>query len=64
MERGHGGTGANTQKIKLSEAYYKYWTRTLRCSRTELAEAVAAVGHNASAVKEYLERHVRDDNRS
>jgi hypothetical protein len=64
MERGHGGTGANTQKIKLSEAYYKYWTRTFSCSRAELAEAVEAVGHNASAVKEYLERQVRDEDRS
>jgi hypothetical protein len=64
MAREHGSTTGDTRKVKLSEAYYVFWTRALRCSRTELAEAVAVVGHNASAIKEYLERRARDEDRS
>jgi hypothetical protein len=64
MVRGRSGTSGDTQKVKLSEAYYVFWTRALRCSRSELAEAVAAVGHNASAIKEYLERHIPDEDPS
>jgi hypothetical protein len=32
-----------------------YWTKALNCSRDELRDAVAAVGHSADKVREYLD---------
>jgi hypothetical protein len=43
--------------ISLEEDWeVKYWTEALACSVMELKDAVAAVGHSAQKVREYLER--------
>lgn len=48
--------------ISLSEDWeVKYWTEALGCSVLHLKDAVAAVGHSAEKVKNYL-KTVKTDN--
>jgi hypothetical protein len=44
--------------ISLKEDYeMRYWTQALGVTKSELMEAVHAVGHSASRVRAYLTSH-------
>lgn len=48
-------TGLDRKLISLTEEYeLNDWTASLGCTRDQLREAVAAVGHSAEAVRAYL----------
>jgi hypothetical protein len=48
-------TGLDRKLIALEEPHeVRSWTESLKCSETELRDAVKAVGNSASAVREYL----------
>ncbi|HSW17696.1 MAG TPA: DUF3606 domain-containing protein [Ramlibacter sp.] len=37
----------------------QYWSKELACSDAELADALSQVGNHVTAVRDYLESHVR-----
>jgi hypothetical protein len=48
-------TGLDRKLISLEEKHeVRSWTETLKCSETQLRDAVKAVGNSAEAVREYL----------
>lgn len=49
---------ADAARVALQQPWeVRYWTRRFSCTREELTEAVAAVGHMAADVEEWLARH-------
>jgi hypothetical protein len=50
--------GRDRDLIALKEDYeVRYWTQALGVTKSELIEAVRAVGHSAVAVRRYLASH-------
>lgn len=48
-------TGLDRKLISLKEPHeVRSWTESLACSEAELRDAVAAVGHSAEAVRQFL----------
>lgn len=48
-------TGLDRKLISLEEAHeVRSWTESLKCSETQLRDAVKVVGNSAEAVREYL----------
>jgi len=49
------GTGQDRKLIALTEDYeVRDWCKSLGCTEAQLRKAVAAVGHSADKVREYL----------
>ena len=47
----------DASKISLKEPYeVDYWTTSLDCTEKQLKDAVDAVGHSATKVKDYLDK--------
>jgi hypothetical protein len=47
--------GLDRKLISLDEPHeVRSWTESLKCSETQLRDAVKAVGNSAEAVREYL----------
>lgn len=52
----------DTNLVGFTEAYeMEYWMKKFGVSKERLADAVAAVGHSAEKVGEYLKRSPRGD---
>lgn len=50
-------TGQDRKLISLTEDYeVRDWCKSLGCTPEQLKQAVAAVGHSADAVRNYLAR--------
>lgn len=48
-------TGLDRKLISLEESHeVRSWTESLKCSETQLRDAVKSVGNSAEAVREYL----------
>ncbi|HWT19321.1 MAG TPA: DUF3606 domain-containing protein [Variovorax sp.] len=48
-------TGLDRKLIAIDEPHeVRSWTESLKCSETQLRDAVKAVGNSAEAVREYL----------
>jgi hypothetical protein len=48
-------TGLDRKLISLEEPHeVRSWTESLKCSETQLRDAVKAVGNSADAVREFL----------
>jgi hypothetical protein len=53
-------TGLDRKLISLEEPHeVRSWTESLKCSETQLRDAVKAVGNSAEAVREYLAGRIR-----
>jgi hypothetical protein len=51
-------TSLDRKLIALNESHeVRSWTESLKCSETQLRDAVKAVGNSAEAVREYLAGH-------
>ena len=48
-------TGKDRQLVSIQEDYERRdWARSMGCSEEQLTQAVAAVGHSADKVRQYL----------